>query len=141
MSSSRLYSTEDVADLLGLHVRTIRSYVREGKLRAVRIGKQYRIAHDDVVEFTGGDVEASRPGATAVEVTSIVNVEGVDAALLDRLTSLIGGASGLGGTGRTRLSVETMWDEERQTAKVIVVGGADDVARLLTLLGSFAEHQ
>jgi excisionase family DNA binding protein len=30
-----------------LHVRTVRKYVRDGRLKAVRIGKQYRIARDD----------------------------------------------------------------------------------------------
>ena len=42
--SQEMYSVEQVADLLGLHVRTVRGYVRDGRLKAVRIGKQYRIA-------------------------------------------------------------------------------------------------
>jgi len=33
-----LYSVEQVADLLNLHVRTVRNYVRESRLKAVRIG-------------------------------------------------------------------------------------------------------
>ena len=41
--SEELYSVEQVAERLGLHVKTVRSYVREGRLKAVRIGKQYRI--------------------------------------------------------------------------------------------------
>jgi excisionase family DNA binding protein len=50
-----LYSVEQVADRLGLHVRTVRNYVREGRLKAVRIGKQYRIAADDLAAMTGRD--------------------------------------------------------------------------------------
>jgi len=48
-----LYSVERVADLLNLHVRTVRNYVREGRLKAVRIGKQYRIAREDLEAMTG----------------------------------------------------------------------------------------
>nr|WP_279635938.1 helix-turn-helix domain-containing protein [Kitasatospora cheerisanensis] len=48
------YSVEDVAGLLGLHVKTVRGYVRDGKLKATRIGKQYRIARGEVEAFTGG---------------------------------------------------------------------------------------
>ena len=47
------YSVEQVAERLGLHVRTIRSYVRAGRLNAVRIGKQYRISREDLEAFTG----------------------------------------------------------------------------------------
>ena len=38
-----LYSVEQVAEQLGLHVKTVRNYVRDGRLKAVRIGKQYRM--------------------------------------------------------------------------------------------------
>ena len=48
-----LYSVEQVANLLDLHVRTVRNYVREGRLKAVRIGKQYRIAREDLEAMTG----------------------------------------------------------------------------------------
>lgn len=137
MSSSRLYSTEEVAELLGLQVRTVRTYVREGKLRAVRIGKQYRIAHDDIVELTGTEIEANETTAKRIEVTSIVNVEGVDAKLLERLISMIGAVASSGGEGSERLRVETLYDTERETAKVIIVGGIADTARLLPLLASF----
>jgi len=42
--NDRLCSVEHVAERPGLQVRTIRSYVRDGRLTAVRIGKRYRIA-------------------------------------------------------------------------------------------------
>ena len=51
--SQELYSVEQVAERLGLHVKTVRSYVREGRLKAVRIGKQYRIAREDLEAMTG----------------------------------------------------------------------------------------
>ena len=38
--SQELYSVEQVAEHLGLHVRTVRNYVRDGRLKAVRIGKR-----------------------------------------------------------------------------------------------------
>ena len=53
-----LYSAEQVADRLGLHVRTVRNYVREGRLKAVRIGKQYRIAGEDLAALTGRPASA-----------------------------------------------------------------------------------
>lgn len=133
-----MYSTEDVADLLGLHVRTVRSYVRAGKLNAVRIGKQYRIAHDDLVEFTGGDLQANPPTGLQVEVTAIVDLDSIDADTFARLSAMLGGATALGGTGHRDLSVESIHHAERNSAKVILVGTSDDVARILSLVSGFA---
>ncbi|HEX5997016.1 MAG TPA: helix-turn-helix domain-containing protein, partial [Jiangellales bacterium] len=48
-----MYSVEQVAHRLGLHVRTVRGYIRTGRLKAVRIGKQYRIAGADLDALTG----------------------------------------------------------------------------------------
>jgi excisionase family DNA binding protein len=68
---------EQVADMLGLHVKTVRAHVRDGRLKAVRIGKQYRIAREDLEALTGG--AAPVPGRDAerdrhAEVSSIVHV-------------------------------------------------------------------
>ena len=53
-----LLSVEQVAGILKLTVRTVRSYVRNGSLKATRIGKQYRVALGDLETFTGGPVES-----------------------------------------------------------------------------------
>ena len=42
-----MYSLDQVAERLGLHVRTVRAYVRTGRLKAIRIGKQYRVAREE----------------------------------------------------------------------------------------------
>ena len=72
--SQELYSVEQVAERLGLHVKTVRNYVREGRLKAVRIGKQYRIAREDLEAMTGHSEPAHEPVVRNrhVEVSSIV---------------------------------------------------------------------
>ena len=44
-----LMSVEQVASSLGVHVRTVRRYIHEGRLRATRIGRLYRIPLIDPV--------------------------------------------------------------------------------------------
>ena len=55
---SAMLSIEQVAEHLRLHVKTVRNYVREGRLKAVRIGKQYRIAASDLAAMMGRPVSA-----------------------------------------------------------------------------------
>jgi excisionase family DNA binding protein len=143
MAAVGLYSTEEVADMLGLHVRTVRNYVRDGRLPAVRIGKQYRIAAEDVDELTGG--RATSPPATSapvprrVEVTAVVQVDGIDEQTMTRLSALVTGAVSSRPGGAARLHVETVYDQQRRTVKIVAIGSADDTATLLHVVGTFAE--
>ena len=50
---SHLYTVDQAAQLLDLHVKTVRRYVRDGRLKAKRIGKEYRIVRADLDEFAG----------------------------------------------------------------------------------------
>lgn len=136
--NDHLYSVEQVAERLGLHVRTIRNYVREGRLPAVRIGKQYRIAHEDLEEFTGRPVAAS-PSDTAgrqrhTEVSSIVEIDGISAEMADRLTSLLMTSAAHRHPGDDPLRIETAYDRARSRMKVIVLGGLGDTAWLFTYM-------
>ncbi|MET9211270.1 MULTISPECIES: helix-turn-helix domain-containing protein [unclassified Nocardia] len=132
--TDRLYSVEQVADLLGLHVRTVRSYVRDGKLPAARIGKQYRIAHDDLEAFTGLPITAPRTPETTgthADASCIVEIDAVDRTTADRITTLLTSAAGTRGPGGTPLRVDTAYDPARSRLKVILLGGLADTARLL----------
>lgn len=130
-----LYSVEQVADRLGLHVRTVRNYVRDGKLKAVRIGKQYRIAREDLEALTG---LPEVTGERHLEVSSIVQIDGVDRAGADRISTYVHGSLNGRRAEDGRLRVETMYDEERSVLKVIVLGDLTASAELLKLIAMVA---
>ncbi|QWF79543.1 helix-turn-helix domain-containing protein [Amycolatopsis sp. CA-230715] len=129
-----LYSVEQVAGLLGLHVRTVRGYVRDGKLPATRIGKQYRIARHDLEEFTGAPVQRHR----RVEVTSVVQVDAIDPEAASRIGLTMTGALNGRDSGDARIRVETAYDPERASLKIVLIGDTDDTAELLRLVGAMA---
>ncbi|WP_067697456.1 helix-turn-helix domain-containing protein [Nocardia jejuensis] len=133
--NDRLYSVDEVADRLGLHVRTVRSYVRDGKLAAVRIGKQYRIAHADLEAFTGLPVPDSLRETVVrqrhSDVSSIVEVDAIDRTLADRLITLVTAAAQGRDPHSQPMRIQTVYDAERARLKIIIVGGVGDTARLL----------
>lgn len=129
----KMYSVEEVADLLGLHVRTVRRYIREGRLKAVRIGKQYRIGRDGLEELTGRPEPAGR-SAARVEVSSIVQVDGVDRHMADRLGTLVVSAAQSGPDPGQPVHIQVVHDEEGQRLKVVLLGGAAATAEVLRLI-------
>lgn len=132
--SEEIYSVEQVAERLGLHVRTVRGYIRAGRLRAVRIGKQYRIARADLDALTGRPAPARPAGGAAVEVSSIVQIDGVDRAAADRLGTLVLAAANASHHPAHPLRIQTVHDEERHRMKIVILGGASATAEMLHLL-------
>ena len=47
----RLYSPTEVAEYLSVNVQTVRRWIHQGKLRALRIGKFWRISKVQLEEF------------------------------------------------------------------------------------------
>ena len=89
--STQLYTADEVAGLLNLHVKTIRRYVRDGRLKARRIGKEYRIARADLDDFAGETRPADTPVARTRHViaSSIVDVDVISPDESHRITTLI----------------------------------------------------
>jgi excisionase family DNA binding protein len=117
-------SVEQVAERLGLHVRTVRGYIRDGRLKAVRIGKQYRIAQADLDAFTGRPAEPSRPRA---EVSAVVEFEQITPSAADRLSTLLVAGAQLAPS----LRVQSIYDAARSRLKVIVLGDLTATADVL----------
>jgi excisionase family DNA binding protein len=51
MTSPKFYTTEEVAEMLKLNVRTVRAMINQRKLRAVKIGNEYRVTDDHLRKF------------------------------------------------------------------------------------------
>lgn len=50
--SKDYYTVEQISNMLNIHPKTIQRYIREGKLRATKIGKGWRITGHDLSTFT-----------------------------------------------------------------------------------------
>ncbi|MEU0163063.1 helix-turn-helix domain-containing protein [Streptomyces sp. NPDC006261] len=141
-----LYSIGEVAERLGLHVRTVRNYVRDGRLKAVRIGKQYRISRADFEALTSSSTTGSAdaaPGAAAsgtddgrghLEVSSIVQIDAIGPDAAHRLSTFVTASAQSPRDAPDPLRVQTVHDKERARMKIVILGGAAATAELLHLI-------
>lgn len=51
----KYYRPEDIAEILTLHPATIRKWIRQGKLKAVKLGKVWRVTEEDLRVFLKQD--------------------------------------------------------------------------------------
>lgn len=52
--NNTFYSVEQISQMLNIHPKTVQRYIREGRLRAAKIGKSWRVTGHDLSVFTEG---------------------------------------------------------------------------------------
>jgi hypothetical protein len=125
-------------------VRTVRNYVRDGRLKAVRIGKQYRIARADLEAFTGRPAEPSIPDSVSrrrhVGVSSIVDINAISPAAVSRVGTLLTSATAHRREGDEQLRLEMIYDEQRAHLKIVVLGSLTTSMYILGLISAVIEE-
>jgi excisionase family DNA binding protein len=135
-----LYSLDQVAERLGLHVRTVRAYVRAGRFKAIRIGKQYRVTREELEAIVGAsntrDAVARRRRA---EVSSVVQMDAVTENTAHRVDDHLRSAVKAPRDDGSALRIETIYDPGRAHLKVIVIGSLSATAHIFALLGAILD--
>jgi excisionase family DNA binding protein len=54
-TKERLLSPEEVADRLAISPKTVRAYLREGRIKAMKVGKLWRVRESDLQQYLKGD--------------------------------------------------------------------------------------
>jgi excisionase family DNA binding protein len=47
----KLYDMPELAQTLGITMTTVRNYIQQGRLKAVKVGRYYRVEENDLREF------------------------------------------------------------------------------------------
>lgn len=47
------YTAKEVADMIGVHIQTVRLWIKQGKLKGKKIGRFFLISADDVKRMMG----------------------------------------------------------------------------------------
>lgn len=135
--SSELLTVESAAGELQVHPKTVLRFIREGRLKAAKVGRQYRISRDALSAFarSGEPADPQR-----VRTTTIVDLEDVDAVTADRLQTTVLAAVG-GRQGRSpSLSVNVAYDQTNRAMKVVAFGSPSDCAAVLSLVAACMEQ-
>jgi excisionase family DNA binding protein len=139
-----LLSVEQVAQILGLNVRTVRNYVRSGSLPATRIGKQYRIGVADLEAFTGRPVathaERVLSAGGRVEISSVINMEGVSPALASRISNMLTATADVLRSIEQPVAVSMTYDEKLARLRVLLAAELKSTRDFLSLINAVLEE-
>lgn len=58
LSNYRVYSLTELEPVLGVTHRTLLQYVKDGKIKAVKIGGKWKVSEENLKAFINGDTNA-----------------------------------------------------------------------------------
>ena len=132
------YSPDEVAALVGLHVRTIRRFIREGRLRAAQVGKQYRIARSELEKLVGSgrgqEPAESRSRSRRIVISTTVDIDAIAPEEQERLVSfLISAFQSLNGEQSSR-RFDSIYYAEEERLRLLVHADLDSTNVVLGLV-------
>ncbi|HLZ83746.1 MAG TPA: helix-turn-helix domain-containing protein [Caulobacteraceae bacterium] len=137
--SEMFHTVERAAERLAVHPKTVLRFIRDGRLRATRIGKAWRILASDLNAFAGVPSPAAKARESSARVTAIAELEDVSMDVSRRMATAMQ-ALVLAPRDRTApIKLDTIYDPERSHLKVVIVADTLDAAVLLQSLHGFAE--
>lgn len=85
------YTVDQVSGILDMHPKTIRRYIREGKIKASKVGKNYRISGHELSVFTGGQETISQISSDekGVKVSTVVDLDHITTDQAQRISNLL----------------------------------------------------
>ena len=105
----KFYTIDHIAEILGMHHRTIRKFITEGKLRANKVGKQWRISGHDLslfmednnvniksnnklenekIEFSTGDIDSNNK-TNKINISTVIDINEVDMDEHKRISNML----------------------------------------------------
>lgn len=130
--SEQVYTVEQFAERLMLHPKTVLRFIREGRLRAVKVGKSYRILRSELEAMTGV-LPAKAPTASA-RVTSIVDLPEIGPEQAQRMARQLPALRLSHEPHSDPMSLDVAYDPARQHLKIVIVGSIEDTSVVLKMI-------
>ncbi len=143
----KYYSVEQISEMLNIHPKTIQRYIREGKLRAGKIGKSWRITGHDLSVFmestklsaTKKDMDSIKKSNNEIKVSSVIDidVEGMEDAIriMNTLTAALN--TNLPEYGHPTMHVQFLESESK--VRVTIWGNILFAQAIISLIMELAE--
>lgn len=138
------YTVEQISDMLDIHSKTIQRYIREGRLRATKIGKSWRITGHDLSVFVEsasneGLGSGKRP-ARSVIASSVIDiiVDGKEDAI--RIMNTLTAALNAKPPEYGQSSMQSQYIERENMVRVTLWGDIRFMAVMMNTIASLTEQ-
>lgn len=137
------YTVEQISQMLKIHPKTIQRYIREGKLRATKIGKSWRVSGHDLSKFTekasnvSDQSTAVLPAKERTKVSAVIDiaVNGKDDAT--RIINSLTAALNIKPPEYDRASMHAQFLKANDTVRITLWGNIQFMTAILSFVEVF----
>ncbi len=76
-----MYTVAQLSEFLDLHPKTVRRFIREGKIKATRIGREWRVSKEELRQYAHGELAntpdepwPTTPLSSRVQVSAVIEL-------------------------------------------------------------------
>lgn len=145
----KFYSVDEIAELIKIHPKTVQRYIREGKLKACKVGKSWRVTGHDLSTFTEGssDTVNAPPilGETAeqkeIKVSAVIDITVINTDDSVRIANTLTAISNAKPSEYGASSVQTQFLMSEKVMRVMVWGSLSFTQIILDSIASLTGDQ
>lgn len=157
---NEFYTIDKIAEILGMHHKTIRKFITEGKLAASKVGKQWRISGHDLSVFmennnvnvshkkiseesnidfvTNGEVEDNM--TQKVSVSTVVDINDVDKEEYFRISNTLIALMNCKDSKMAKSTINMKYDEKINRLRVLLWGNVRFIKEMLNSISMLVEQ-
>lgn len=154
LMEERFYTVDKVAEILGMHHKTIRKFIREGKLRANKIGKQWRISGHDLssfmesnnikmsnnnevenekIEFSNNSIDVKKKN-NKINISTVVDINEVDMDEYRRISNMLLAVMNSKDSKVSNSTISIKYYQKENNLKLMLWGDTEFIKEMLDLI-------
>ncbi len=155
----RFYTVDQIAEILGMHHKTIRKFITEGKLRANKVGKQWRISGHDMssfmennnmvindktegekLEFSSGEAVASSRD-NKISISAVVDINEVNMEDCRRISNMLLAVMNTKDSKMSNSTINIKHYKNENNLKVMLWGDTEFIKEMLDFISILTQKQ
>jgi excisionase family DNA binding protein len=142
------YSIEDLTQILKLHPKTILRFIHEGKIKAQKIGRSWRVSQEALKEYTHAELAAPpRPVPEPVDfgsigermkVSAVIEIDEQNSEEASRLSNTLMAALNCKDPSWGSSRFDFFYYPEIRKAKYVLYGTPEFIGEIMTMFGRLA---
>ena len=155
----KFYTIDQIAEILGMHHKTIRKFITEGNLRANKVGKQWRISGHDLslfmednnvniknnnklesekIEFSNCDIDSNNK-ISKIKVSAVIDINEIDIDEHKRISNILLALMNSKDSKMSNSTINIKYYKNDKNLKIMLWGDIEFINEILEFISTITE--
>ena len=157
----KFYTIDQIAEILGMHHKTIRKFITEGKIRANKLGKQWRISGHDLslfmennnfkignersveseqIEFSNGNIDTNNK-FNKINISTVIDINDVNIDEYRRISNMILALMNSKDSKMSNSTINIKHYQKEGNLKIMLWGDTEFIKEMLDIISMLIENK